>query len=134
MAPEQPMTTVTAAAVAVWLIQRLKASPHFRWLQEGKALANRVAAIAVATASALGVQMHYDGATHVLTIANLSLTGIAAAAWIWVKQFAAQEIIYQVAANKPSHTEFHFAPGIAPANVWNGPPPAELGQATKPKI
>ena len=101
MALVQPMTTITAAAVAVWLVQKLKAIPWLHWIEEGKPLANRIAGIVVATASAVGISIHYSGAAHTLTIGGLTLAGIIAAGWAWIKQFAAQEMIYQVTSNQP---------------------------------
>jgi hypothetical protein len=98
----ETMTTITAAAVAVWVIQKLKALPWFGWIEEGKPLANRIAGIVVATASVVGIGVSYSGTAHTLTISGLTLTGVIAAGWAWVKQFAAQEMIYQATSNQPA--------------------------------
>ena len=90
VAPTAPgLDTVTGAGIAVFIIEFLK--KRLPWLP---GTASRVASALIAAGLAVGIHVTFAGGT--LTITGLTLTGIIIGVWIWIKQFTAQEITYQI--------------------------------------
>jgi len=101
MTAATPMATLTVSAVTVWILQKAKEIPWLKWVSADKPQANRLAALILAGAATLGVTASYNPSAHILTISGLSAAGILSAAWLWLRQFVTQELVYQVAANQP---------------------------------
>lgn len=97
LATPEPTTalggTITASAVSVFLINLLKNAKWFPWIDKESKAGARMFALLLAAASAAGIHAAYAGGT--LTITGLTLTGILAGGWLWLKSFALQEWIYQ---------------------------------------
>jgi len=91
---------LTASAVSVWIIQKLKSSAWFRLLTPSTTTLNRLASIVAAALTATGIHVAYSAGT--LTITGLTATGIAAAFIAWFKSFVMNELIYQGVANRAS--------------------------------
>jgi hypothetical protein len=93
-------TEISAGAVAVFLIQKLKGWSALPWISRLTPAVNRAVAILSAFLTAIGVHFAYSAVNHTLIISGLTLTGILGMVWVWIKQFALQEYIYQSAANR----------------------------------
>ncbi len=93
-------TQITAGAVAVFIIQKLKNWSALPWINHWTPNVNRAVAILSSFLTAIGVHMAYSSVDHTLLISGLSLTGILGMMWVWIKQFALQEYVYQSAANR----------------------------------
>ena len=110
-AQNQPITPATAealhfgtqfgsGAVAVFIIQLLKKWSALPWISHWTPRVNRAVAIVSSFLTAIGVHVAYSSVEHTLLISGLSLTGILGMIWVWGKQFAFQEYIYQSSANR----------------------------------
>lgn len=100
------ITEFTTSAVAVWLLQKLKAWPAFKLVQPGKAWLNRWASIILAALGAVGVSYTwttFNGANGVF-IAWPGWFAVAIGGWHWLNHYVLQETIYQATVNKPSIT------------------------------
>jgi hypothetical protein len=93
-------TQITAGAMAVFIIQRMKNWSALPWITHWTPMVNRAIAILSAFLTAVGVHIAYSSVEHTLLISGLTLTGILGMMWVWVKQFALQEYVYQSAANR----------------------------------
>jgi hypothetical protein len=93
-------TQISAGAVAVFVIQKLKGWSALPWISHWTPVVNRIVAVISAFLTAVGVHFAYSAVDHTLMISGLTLTGILGMAWVWIKQFALQEYIYQSAANR----------------------------------
>jgi hypothetical protein len=93
-------TQITASAMAVFIIQRMKNWSALPWITHWTPMVNRAVAILSAFLTAIGVHIAYSSVEHTLLISGLTLTGILGMMWVWVKQFALQEYVYQSAANR----------------------------------
>lgn len=100
------VTQLTSSALVVYLIQLLKSAKWFPLLQDGKKWANRIASIigAALTALAINYAWTWDPATRLFSfsITIPTLTVFLVALFHWAQQFAINELIYQVTANKPA--------------------------------
>lgn len=109
-------TTVTFSAISVFIVNFLKGRKWFPLLSNNTKWANRIVAILLSGLSAVGIHAAWSsGGT--LTITGLTLTGILAAGWLWIKSFALQEWIYQSTKQNSAAS----APAESP-----GPPVHEL--------
>jgi hypothetical protein len=100
-------TQVTAAAMTVWVLQKLKDASWFPLLQHGQKTITRFASAAASAFVSIGIGYTWtrntDG-THVLMLAIPTLPILLAGAWHWGQQFAFNELIYQSTVNKLSVT------------------------------
>jgi hypothetical protein len=122
-------TQITAGALAVFIIQKMKAWSALPWINHWTPNVNRAVAIGSSFLTAVGVHMAYSSVDHTLLISGLSLTGILGMMWVWIKQFALQEYVYQSAANR---TKVDFPAGakiegvkapVPPGGALEIPPP-----------
>jgi|SRR5690348_1004335 len=106
LATAEPTTalggTITASAVAVFLINLLKNAKWFPWLDKESKVVARIFALLLSAAGAVGIHATYTG--HTLSISGLTLTGILAGGFLWLKSFAFQEWIYQSSKVKTPDT------------------------------
>jgi hypothetical protein len=93
-------TQITAGAVSVFIIQRMKSWSALPWISHWTPMVNRVVAVISAALTAVGVHFAYSAVDHTVIISGLTLTGVLGMLWVWVKQFALQEYVYQSAANR----------------------------------
>jgi len=91
---------LTASAVSVWVIQRLKHAAWFQMLTPSTATLNRLASFIAAAATATGIHVAFSAGT--LTITGLTLSGIVAAVIAWFKSYVMNELIYQGVVKKPT--------------------------------
>lgn len=100
-------TQVTAAAVTVWVLQKLKDAKWFPLLQHGQKSISRATSLIVSAFVSIGIGYTWtknpDG-SHVLMLAIPTLPILAIGTWHWLQQFAYNEIIYQSTVNKLSVT------------------------------
>lgn len=91
--PNELLTQFTWASVVVYGLQYLKASSWFPWLTTRTKGLNRLAAIAGASLTAVGIAWHYD------PVGTLTITGVTAAnllhgVWHIAQQVAMQQVIF----------------------------------------
>ena len=91
---------ITLAGIAVWVIQRLKASKWAPWLSDITDNANRIVAVVIASLSAAGIIVTYEwsGATgqFSLDITGLTATNVMEFLWKVVQSIVLQEGFYRV--------------------------------------
>ena len=95
--------TITASAVSVWIIQKLKDSKWFTLLGPNTKYMNMVASAFSAFLAATGI--HYSFAGDTLTITGLSLAAILSGLWACSKSFVINELIYQGLVQVPKKTQ-----------------------------
>jgi hypothetical protein len=98
-------TQFTAAAIFVYVMQKMKAAAWFPLLQDkGQQWMKRGASITCALGAQLGISHVWAPGnvpgSHILTIAIPPVTVIAIGAWHWLGQYAMQEVMYQATANR----------------------------------
>jgi hypothetical protein len=93
-------TQLTSGAVTVFIIQLMKRWSALPWITHWTPKVNRAVAIIGSFCTAVGVHFAYSAVEHTVVISGLTLTGILGMAWVWIKQFALQEYVYQSAANR----------------------------------
>lgn len=89
------VSQVTLSAVVVVIIQWLKNSPWFPWLNAQSEKAKHVAAVLGALLTAVGVHYTYDASIGTLTITGLTLAGVGHGAWHVLQSYAFQETLYK---------------------------------------
>lgn len=95
------LTNLTFAAIASFIIERLKNAAWFPFVQqEGTLIASRILAAITAFASASGIHYAWSSDHTTLTLTNLSLATIGVALWHWLGQFIVQEGWYQAVISK----------------------------------
>lgn len=94
------LTTFTTSAITVGILNWIKHSKYFPWITREKTTLLRVLSIAASLATGVGIQHVWNSTDHSLLISGLTGTNIAAFAWAVVKQFTANETIFQM--TKPS--------------------------------
>lgn len=97
-------STLTASAISVYIIQRLKAWKWFKLLGPNSKYANMVASFIAAAMAATGIGYIFNEAQGTLTITGLTLAGIMTAIWSWGKSFVLNELIYQGTIGVPYQT------------------------------
>lgn len=92
---------VTSGAAVVYIIEWLKKSPGFRWMDHHNGKLNRIVSLVVSLVIALGVTATGSAeAGWTITIPPLAtMTGLV---WEFAQQFFSQQLIYDIALNKPS--------------------------------
>lgn len=83
------------ATISAWVLEKLKTQPWAPFIQEYAPLLNRVTAVIVAVASAVGITFAWDPAAHTLTIGGLDLVSITSLGWTALEQFVLQELVYR---------------------------------------
>jgi hypothetical protein len=101
------VTQFTAAAVFVWAMQRVKASPWIPFIKnEGQVWLKRGASIVTAIGVHTGISHIWNPTPSVqgggwdLMIHIPPVMVIATELWHWLGQYAMQETLYQAVANK----------------------------------
>lgn len=94
------LTSITVSGITVAALQWMKRSKYFPWITKEKVVLMRILSGFVAAAAAVGISYQWNAADHTLTIAGLTLGGVASLGWAWVKQFTMNEIVWQT--TKPS--------------------------------
>jgi hypothetical protein len=146
-AQNQPITPATSealhfgtqfgsGAVAVFIIQLMKRWSALPWISHWTPRVNRAVAIVSSFLTAIGVHVAYSSVEHTILISGLSLTGIFGMVWVWGKQFAFQEYIYQSSANR---TKVDLPGGavvagqqVPPGGAIEAAPPQTIGPVAKP--
>lgn len=90
---------ITTGAAVVYVIEWLKRSAGFRWLDTSNGKLNRIVSLVVSLVIALGVTATGNAeAGWTITIPPLAtMTGVA---WEFAQQFFSQQLIYDIALNK----------------------------------
>ena len=96
--------TITASAMSVYIIQRLKNAKWFKLLTPNTKYLNIAASLFAAAIAATGIHYTFDSQAGTLTITGLTLAGILTAVWTWAKSFVLNEIIYQGTIGAPQKT------------------------------
>lgn len=113
-------TQITYAGIVVYLMQRIKDSPKFPWLQAGQKYITRTVSIVVAFFGHAGISYVWDpsidaGGNRHLSLAIPTFTAGTLLIWHWLGQFVMQEFAYQATINKVSVTT--NAAGAIPAQI-----------------
>lgn len=98
------ITQFTSSAIVVYIMQKLKSASWFPFLQHGQAAVSRIVSIALAGATAIGINYSWNPSTRGLLITIPTLAGLALGLWHWLSQYATNEILYQATVNKVSVT------------------------------
>lgn len=98
--PRDPFMAYSVQAILSWLavvlIDFLKKSAWFKWVNEGSWVANRVAATILAALATVGVGVTYDTAAAQLVISGLSATAIVGFLVEFAKSWVEQKLMYMV--------------------------------------
>lgn len=88
---------LTAGAVIVYIIEAIKRSNWTFMTDDTKAL-NRFVSAVCALVAATGIAWTYDQASTEVVI-RFTVSGVAAGTWEFLKQYIAQQLIYDAAIN-----------------------------------
>ncbi len=94
------LTQLTASGMIVWLLQKLKGTSAVPQVNQGTDRLNRILAVILATAAAVGISYGYAweaGGTLTITIAGLTPMAIAGFVWKVMSGIVTQELIYRTA-------------------------------------
>lgn len=95
---------ITAASIVVWLIQYLKNSNRFPWLQVDTDLLSRIVSVILGAASASGILIAYgwvdETSTFNLSASGLTPTHVAQFIWSVITSVTIQELVYRGAVKK----------------------------------
>lgn len=93
---------VTAGAIVVWVIQKLKASNWCPWLKIDTDTLNRIVAVVLATGTASGIIVTYGWSDSTFTFSAAGLTLEHGLQFVWsiVTSTAIQELVYRTAVKK----------------------------------
>ena len=89
------LTQLTSAGVSVALINWLKNSPYFPWIEKEKTNLLRVAAVVTSAVTAAGIHYTWSPESRQLVFTLPTLAGLWAFGVAWVKSFVVQEMTYQ---------------------------------------
>lgn len=120
------LTTMTVSGITVAAINWLKKSKYFPWITKEKIWLLRVMSAAAATASGVGITHIWNPADHSILIAGLTAANLWAFGWAIVKQFTANELVFQT--TKPSSAPV-VVQAVAPAS-----PEAKAADAADAKV
>ena len=94
---------VTMGAVIVYLIEYLKRSHWFPWLDSYTVNLNKAVSAILAAIAAFGIgwviQSPVEG-TYVITLTGLTWTSVGLASWEFLKQYITQQMIFDMAIKK----------------------------------
>ena len=92
-------TSLTAGGITVAAIQWLKNSKYFPWITKEKVVLLRFISGFCAAATSVGIHSVWTSDTHTLVISGITVTAVATAAWVFLKQCVMNEMIWR--ATKP---------------------------------
>lgn len=92
---EQFTSQVTVAVIVVMVIETLKRSQRFSWINAATDRINRLLASIAAVLSGLGIQVAYSAESGVLTLSGLTLETAINLIWRIIAQYVLQEVIYR---------------------------------------
>jgi hypothetical protein len=98
-------TQLALAAVSSMILQWVKNSAWFPWINRNTEKLNRVAAIVISGIGAIGIHMQYDGAAGSLTLTGLTAQSVLSNGWTWFTQFAFQHGWYKATNSKTNGEE-----------------------------
>lgn len=97
MATENVLATqVTAGAIIAFVTNWMKNSKYMPWITQETKTISRLVAVVLSAATAVGVNVVWNGTDHTLLISGLTLYGIVGAFWALAKQYAFQHLAGQV--------------------------------------
>jgi len=102
-----PATLAPAAiiqTIVVYLIQWLKKSNWFPWLNANSATANRVVAFVVAFLHSAGITWHYSASVGALTINGLIWPMLEQGIWTALAALVTNELVYMAVQIKQQTT------------------------------
>jgi len=85
---------LTLGAVAVYAIEHAKSSRLIPWMTVDTKALNRIASVALAFATSIGIGYTYDSDAGTLVLSGLTLSSLALACWEWVKQYVVQQVLF----------------------------------------
>ena len=94
------LTTMTVSGITVAAINWLKRSKYFPWITKEKIWLLRVMSAAAATATGVGITHVWNPTDHSILIAGLTAANLWVFGWAIIKQFTANELVFQT--TKPS--------------------------------
>jgi hypothetical protein len=116
-------TQITVGMMGSGLLQFLKSREWIPFVTKNSAVINHVVLGITSLAGAVGVHSAWDASAHSLTITGLNAAAIAAALWIWAKQWCIQFMVHRGVFGSVA------APAVPAAAVPN---PLLGGQGVKP--
>ena len=132
MTTELP-SQIGLAAAASYLIEALKNSAKFGWINQHTAGINRAFAIVTSFLAAVGV--HYtwthgtESGTYIITLTGMTLASIGHYAWAWFTQFAIQQGYFKAVVKQPDTVVTKSPEGLGQAAV--AVPPAAADATVK---
>lgn len=103
MEPSGELTThLTTGAMIVYILEWLKRSRWFPWISDHQKTLQRVLSAGAAVVVAVGINWNYDPAMEggTLVIHGLNAQTVLAAVYEFLKQFMAQQVIYDTIVPK----------------------------------
>jgi hypothetical protein len=96
MAAENVLATqVTIGMLASGFLQFLKTQKWLPFINQNSGKINHAILLITSAAGAVGVNFAWNASAHSLTITGLTFWGIAAALWIWAKQWSVQFLVHR---------------------------------------
>lgn len=98
----EAFSQISAATIAVSIIQWLKKTTILPFVNENSAWINRIVATLAAFVTSVGIHYSFDVAGGVLTVSGLIWSNILHSVWDIVKAYAVQHLIYKGIIAGPS--------------------------------
>lgn len=99
---DQLSNQVIFNAIIVAALQWLKNSKWFPWLSKETGNINRIIAVILSGAAAIGVHTNFDHATGVLTITGLTFATISTGLYEWLRSFVIQQLVFKATVQQPA--------------------------------
>lgn len=120
------VTTVTASAMSVAVIQWLKNTKLIPFMDQHTAGLNRFAGWLAAFGSSVGIHWTFDHTAGTLTLTGLTLAAIGHTAWDTTKSYAFQWLVYRGIVKDKAADVAAVAEGM-PAQIAVSPGAAQAG-------
>lgn len=92
---DSALSQLTLSAIVVWLLEQLKASSWFPFLNgSSPERVKRLFGAGIATLAAVGITYQYDPTAGVLVVSGLTLASVGHFIWVWLQNFVSQQLIY----------------------------------------
>lgn len=91
---------ITTAAVAVWVLQKLKQCPRLPFINHGTDTLNTIISATLAALTAAGIYFNFDSDAGTLMVTGLTVDNALHFGWEWFTSFVMQETVYRGVVKK----------------------------------
>jgi UDP-N-acetylmuramyl pentapeptide phosphotransferase/UDP-N-acetylglucosamine-1-phosphate transferase len=102
-APTNLQDQIVLAGVAVWIIEKLKASKRFPFIDQYTDQLNKWLSVALAIAGTVGISVTFNMADGSLLITGLTPESVLSFAWNATSQFVIQQAGYHGVLKRSTH-------------------------------